>query len=276
MDKANKTGLNALPIGIFDSGLGGLTALKEIRRALPGEDLVYFGDTARVPYGTRSRDTILRYAAQDIRFLLSLSIKAVVVACGTVSTVALEALRPGCPVYIEGVLQSAVDGALAVTKGRVAVLGTPSTIASGAYEKHLRAGGASDVLSVACPLFVPLVENGFFARDNALARLAVEEYLAPVKRWGADTVILGCTHYPLLAGVIGDYLGDGVTLVDAGRQTALTVAKRLKKDGLLSGKSSGSCRYYVSDAPEHFSRLASVFLEKSVDSGVTLIDIESK
>lgn len=268
--------LNTLPIGIFDSGLGGLTTLKEIRRVLPGEDLIYFGDTARVPYGTRSRETIHRYAAQDIRFLLSLGIKAIVVACGTVSTVALEKLSLSCPVYIEGVLKSAVEGALAVTKGRVAVLGTPSTIASGAYEKRLRAYGVNDVLSVACPLFVPLVENGFFARDSALARLAVEEYLAPVKRWGADTVILGCTHYPLLAGVISDYLGDGVTLVDVGRQTALTVAKRLEADGLLNGQREGTCRYYVSDAPEHFSRLASIFLEKDVDPHVTLIDIESK
>lgn len=276
MDTRRSDELSTLPIGIFDSGLGGLTTLKEIRRELPGEDLVYFGDTARVPYGTRSRDTIHRYAAQDIRFLLSLGIKAVVVACGTVSTVALEALSSACPVYIEGVLKSAVDGALAVTRGRVAVLGTPSTIASGAYEKRLRAGGIAHVLSVACPLFVPLVENGFFARGNALARLAVEEYLAPVKSWGADTVILGCTHYPLLAGVIGDYLGDGVALVDVGRQTARTVAERLRKDGLLNGQSEGTCRYYVSDAPEHFSRLASLFLEKDIESRVTLIDIESK
>lgn len=273
----DKKDFKDLPIGIFDSGLGGLTTLKEIRQVLPGEDLIYFGDTARVPYGTRSRDTIIRYAASDIRFLLSLGVKAIIAACGTVSTVALEKAGKDSPVYIEGVLQSAVNAAVSAAKGgKIAVLGTPSTIKSGAYEDLLLKKGAKMVKGVACPLFVPLVENGYFERTNKIAQLAVEDCLKDIKAWNPRAVILGCTHYPLLSPLIKDFLGENVILIDAGREIALSTAARLNKLGLLSDREKGESRYYVSDSPEQFSYFASIFLEKNINTDVTLVDIECK
>lgn len=265
---------NSRPIGVFDSGLGGLSAVREIRTLLPHEELVYFGDTGRVPYGTRSRDTIRRYAAQDIRFLLShADCKAVVVACGTVSANALEELRLNNNIPIIGVIDPAVDAAARATKnGRIGVIATPSTIASGAYERALLAKNpAFHVTSQACALFVPLVENGFVDADDPIPRLTAERYLAPIRESGADTLILGCTHYPLLRAVISRVLPD-VTLIDTGYEAAHSLSGLLSEQNLqTSSQTPGISRFYVSDEPQNFACAASRFLGLSPNEGLPTV-----
>lgn len=252
------------PIGVFDSGLGGLTAVRALREVLPREDLVYLGDTGRVPYGTRSESTIRQYAAEDLAFLDRFEVKAVLVACGTVSSVALDAMekRPGCPVY--GVVDPAVQAALAATKsGRIGVLGTPASIRAGAYERKLRAGGA-EVFPMACTLFVPLVEAGHIGRQDPILKLAAEEYLEPLRRERVDTLILGCTHYPLIAETIAD-LCPGVCLIDSGREAARALAATLPE---REEQGEGACRFYVTDTVENFSRIGSMFLQSPIGDRV--------
>ena len=263
MMQENSHPIGTRPVGVFDSGLGGLSAVREIRALLPHESLVYFGDTGRVPYGTRSRETIRRYAAQDIRFLLShADCKAVVVACGTVSANALDALRTDNDVPIIGVIDPAVDAAVRATKnGRIGVIATPSTISSGAYERALHAKNPDlSVTGCACALFVPLVENGFVDPDDPIPLLTAERYLAPIKDCGADTLILGCTHYPLLSAVISRVL-PGVTLIDTGREAAHSLSALLSENGLLADTEDAPVsRFYVSDEPHNFARAAQRFL----------------
>ncbi len=270
--------MNKGPIGVFDSGLGGLSAVRRLRSMLPGEDLVYFGDTGRVPYGTRGRDTIIAYAKQDIAFLCSQQVKCILAACGTVSsTLPAEETDPLPVPYLGVVLPTAAAAAAAPKNGRVAVLGTEATVASGVYQAaltNLRPGVES--LGIACPLFVPLVENGRFAPGDALSTLAAQEYLAPVQAFGADTVILGCTHYPLLAGIIGGVLGPDATLVDSGYEAAKQLQKTLEAKGLLSGKTAGgSVQYYVSDDADRFGRLAGIFLGGEAGGPVQQVNIEA-
>ena len=268
--------LNNRPIGIFDSGLGGLTALKELEKRLPGENLIYFGDTGRVPYGGKGRDTIVKYARQVMRFLQEFDVKAVVIACGTVSSVAFDEVAGMSQVPVIGVVEPAAEAAVAATKnGRIGVLGTSATIRSGSYGKELKKRRPDvEVFSRACPLFVPLVENGHFNRDDPMARLAAHEYLDDFAE-GADTVILGCTHYPILRGVIGDILGGGVTLIDVGAETARAAVRTLEAEGLLAdGTQKGGCRFYVSDYSEDFARLAGILLEHSLTGHVEKTDIE--
>ena len=244
------------PIGVFDSGLGGLSAVREIRSLLPAEDLIYFGDTGRVPYGTRSRETIRRYAAQDIRFLLShADCKAVVVACGTVSANALDELRQNNDVPIIG------------------VIATPSTIASGAYERALLANNPDFcVTSQACALFVPLVENGFVDADDPIPCLTAERYLAPIRESGADTLILGCTHYPLLSAVISRVL-PGVTLIDTGREAANSLRTLLSERGLHTDSTApAASRFYVSDEPQGFALAAARFLGLSENEALPTVE----
>ena len=266
------------PVGIFDSGLGGLTAMATLMGALPGEDICYLGDTGRVPYGVRSRETIEKYTRQDIKFLLSLDVKAIVVACGTVSAVALEQIRDCYPVPIYGVLEPAVNLALSATKnGRVGIIGTQATIASGAYERLLKsAGGNLRLISRACPLFVPLVENGRVHPGDVVIETLAEEYLAPIKEEKVDTLILGCTHYPLLEAVIGGFLGPDVTLISAGAAAAELVAGDLAQKGLLTeNKTGGLHRYFVTDAVTGFEKLASLFLRQDVSGEVEQVSLES-
>jgi len=266
------------PIGVFDSGLGGLTAVRELRRILPGEKLVYFGDTGRVPYGGRSRETIIKYARQDVHFLRSFDLKAIVIACGTVSTTALDLLRqenPSLPIW--GVVEPAVQAALAAThSGQIGLIGTAATIRSGAYERALAALDPSvRVTARACPLFVPLVENGRTRPGDVVIETVCADYLAEVKAAGVDTLVLGCTHYPLLQEVIGAYMGPAVKLVDVGAACAHSVAGQLKERGLLSSaESSGTCRYYVSDTVDGFAALASRFLGEDVAGEVARVDID--
>ena len=215
------------PIGVFDSGLGGLTGVRELRRLLPGEDIVYFGDTGRVPYGSRSHETILQYARQDIAFLLSQNVKCIMAACGTVSSTfpAEEAARLPVP-YMGVVTSAARQAARATHSRRIGVIGTAATIRSHSYELMLRrlVPGA-EITARPCPLFVPLVENGYVdgsAPDRQqVARLVIAQYLEEVRAAGVDTLILGCTHYPLIAPAIARVMGPGVSLIDSGREGAL-------------------------------------------------------
>ena len=270
--------MDARPIGVFDSGLGGLTALRELARLMPEEDLVYFGDTSRVPYGGRSKETLVKYARQDAAFLRTFDPKAIVIACGTVSTTAIKTLQKESDIPVFGVVVPAATAAAQLTKnGRVGLIGTKASIRSGAYERVLTAPDLrpdAQVVARACPLLVPLVENGRFRPGDIVAETVAAEYLAPIKAAGVDTLILGCTHYPLMKAVIGAYMGPGVALVDVGEQCARWVRKQLELDGLRNGRpGAGRHRYYVSDSTEDFSALASVFLGEDVRGGVEQIDI---
>ena len=262
-------------IGVFDSGLGGLTAVRELTRLLPGEDIVYFGDTGRVPYGTRSRETIIKYARQDVAFLRQFDLKAIVIACGTVSTTALDILAAENPIPVLGVVEPAALAAARRTRnGKIGLIGTQASIRSGAYER-LIAGSNPEarVLSRACPLFVPLVENGRVEPGDVVIETVAAEYLAPLKEAGVDTLVLGCTHYPLLERVIGAFMGPEVALINAGAEGARAVAGRLRELEELSDRPRGSCRYFVSDGVEGFSRLASLFLQQDVSGEVSQVEI---
>ncbi len=264
------------PIGVFDSGLGGLTAARELMRLLPGEDIIYFGDTGRVPYGSRSRDTIIKYARQDVAFLRTFDLKAIVIACGTVSTTALDLLSGENPIPVLGVVDPAAREAAATTRsGKIGLIGTQATIRTGAYEKAIAAllPGAK-VTALPCPLLVPLVENGRFRRGDKVAELVVAEYLAPIKSAGVDTLVLGCTHYPLLTEVIGAYMGPDVTLINSGAACARHVAALLSETEARSDSNEpGRRRYFVSDRVEGFSGLASIFLGQDVRGDVEQVDI---
>ncbi len=263
-------------IGVFDSGLGGLTAVKELIKVLPQENIIYFGDTARVPYGTRSDKTIKVYARQDADFLLSKGVKLIIAACGTVSSVATE-LYEDLPVPFTGVVIPTATAAVRATKnGRIGIIGTPATVKSSSYKKEiLRQDDRITVYQQACPLFVPLVENGFISADDPIVQLTVERYLSEMKAAGIDTLILGCTHFPIIAEAISNYLGKGVTLIDSGKETALYAANILGNKGLLNNSNTlGNCKYYVSDTVEGFRKTADVFLGKSVEYEAAHINVE--
>ena len=268
--------MDTRPIGVFDSGLGGLTAVRELARLMPEEDLVYFGDTGRVPYGGRSKDTIVRYARQDVAFLRSFDPKAIVIACGTVSANALDILQKENDIPVFGVVEPAAHAAARATvDGKVGLIGTKASIRSGAYERAIEAlRPGTEVTAKACPLLVPLVENGRFLPGDPVAEQVVAEYLSPVKAQGVDALILGCTHYPLLKDVVGAYMGPNVSLIDVGAQCAHWVAERLDRDGLRVGRpDAGRRRYFVSDSTEDFASLASIFLGEDVSAEVERIDI---
>ena len=263
------------PIGIFDSGLGGLTTVKELSRLLPNEDIIYFGDTGRVPYGTRSEDTIIKYVRQDMNFLIKNDVKMIISACGTASSVALKHLTDEFSVPVIGVLESACKAAALSTKNnRIGVLATPGTINSGAYGKGIRAIDKKIIVyEKACPMFVPLVENGYI--DSEPTRIIAREYLEPMMEDEVDTIILGCTHYPLLTGVINEITNGKINLINVGYETAKYAKDLLKTFDLLNDKEeNGNEKYYVSDDVEKFSYLGGMFLERTINSTVKKIDIE--
>lgn len=267
---------NNMPIGVFDSGLGGLSAVKELMNVLPKENIVYFGDTGRVPYGNRSRDTIKKYAQQDVNFLLSHNVKVIIAACGTVSSVAKN-LGELISVPFTGVVSPTAQAAAKATKnGRIGVIGTTATINSHSYKQELQnIDPQLQVFERDCPLFVPLVENGFTDPQDIIVRSVVEHYTKELIELKVDTVILGCTHYPLLTDAIAKVLGDKVTLIDSGRATALYTAKLLKEHGLQKADDSeGEYSFYVSDTPDNFETMAGMFLSKDIRHKVTQIDIE--
>ena len=263
-------------IGVFDSGIGGLTAMRELAALLPHEDIVYFGDTGRVPYGTRSRETIVRYARQDARFLCGFDLKMLLIACGTASFAALDTLQRELPIPVYGVIESAARRAAEVSRnGRIAVLATPATIAGHVYGDRLRVLRPDvTVLEKACPLFVPIVEDGRFAPDEPIVQILTEEYLAPARDAGADTIILGCTHYPLLADAISRCV-PGATLINSGAAAAQDVAQTLREQGLTADETHvGTRRYFVSDSVDAFTRRAQTFLQHELDGPVGWVDIE--
>lgn len=265
------------PIGVFDSGLGGLTAVRQLMEQLPGEDIIYFGDTGRVPYGTRSHETILKYTRQDINFLLQFDIKALVIACNSADTVAGAKVQREYDLPISGALRPTAEKAAAVTKNnRIGVIGTNATVRARVYDGIIREQNPrAEVKSVACPLLVPLVENQRYQVGDQAVELIVGEYLQPLKDWGCDTLVLGCTHYPLLWDVIRKIMGPSVTLLNSGREAACQLAEKLRRADMLSGKEiGGACKYYVSDSTEGFSEMASVFLQQNVEALVEQIDIE--
>ena len=265
------------PIGVFDSGLGGLTAVRSLRQILPEEDLIYFGDTARVPYGGRSKETLLKYARQDVRFLRSFDLKAILIACGTVSTTSLDTLQRENDLPIVGVVEPTCRRALLVTKNKkIGMIATLASVRSGAYEATLRRLDPDvEVQCLPCPLFVPLVENGRFRPGDVVIETVAREYLEPLKATGIDTLILGCTHYPLLTDIIGAIMGPEVTLVSAGEESAFELKRMLKAGGLRADeRRRGEAEFYVSDRPEDFERIASVFLQEDLRHTARRIDID--
>jgi glutamate racemase len=267
--------MDGRPIGVFDSGIGGLTVVREMLNHAPAESIVYFGDTARVPYGTKSDKAVQSFAFQDTRFLLRHDVKLIVVACHTVSSIALGRLKEAFPIPIVGVVEPGVSGALAATRiERIGVIGTRATVMSRAYEKNFAdAGRGVKVFTQACPLFVPLVEEGWLDGDVTL-RIA-ERYLEPLKRNGIDTLVLGCTHYPLLKPVLQKVMGEGVTLIDSAEETAKSVKSRLERNGTVSGRDdSPEPRFFVSDIPHHFQRVGALCLGRNLND-VTQVDLES-
>lgn len=264
------------PIGVFDSGLGGLTVVRQLLQQLPGEDIVYFGDTGRVPYGTRSRATIETYTRQDCGFLQSRNVKMIIAACGTVSSVAPHILEQ-LPLPAIGVVESAADAALAASPGkRIGVIGTAATIHAGAFRRRMEEQAAGvQVTGVACPLFVPLVENGWIEPNHPVTQKTAEIYLQPLREAEVDTLILGCTHFPLLAPVIAQVL-PGVTLIDSGKEAARRCAAILRQRELLADRQTGGEHHYcVSDHAEDFSAVASMFLGQPVREDTELIRLET-
>ena len=265
------------PIGVFDSGLGGLTAVRSLRQILPEEDLIYFGDTARVPYGGRARETLLKYARQDVRFLRSFDLKAILVACGTVSTTSLDSLQAENDLPIVGVVEPTCRRALLVTKNKkIGIIATLASVRSGAYEAVLKGLDSEvEVYGKACPLFVPLVENERFQPGDIVIETVAREYLTPLLATGVDTLILGCTHYPLLTEVLTNICGPDVTLVSAGEEAAFELKRTLKAQNLRADPDHvGKPDFYVSDRVEDFGRIASLFLREDLKSPVRRIDID--
>lgn len=265
------------PIGVFDSGLGGLTAVRSLRQILQSENLIYFGDTARVPYGGRSKETLLKYARQDVRFLRSFDLKAILIACGTVSTTSLETLQAENDLPIVGVVEPTCRRALSVTKKKkIGMIATLASVRSGAYEATLRRLDPTvDVYCRPCPLFVPLVENGRFQPGDVVIETVAREYLEPLQNVGVDTLILGCTHYPLLTDVIADIMGPSVTLVSAGEESAHELKRLLTARGLRADETrEGTTAFYVSDQAEDFKRVASVFLQEDLHHTAGRIEID--
>ncbi len=264
------------PIGVFDSGLGGLTAVKKIMEQFPDESVVYFGDTGRVPYGTRSPETILQYTRDDINFIRGFDVKMIIIACGTASSVSLPAVkRENEEIPITGVVDATVYKAVRTTKNKkIGIIGTTGTIKSCSYDNGIAEyDGMIKVYKRDCPLFVPLVENGHF--DTPVVKLVIEEYLSEIRAAGVDTLILGCTHYPLLKKAIGEYMGPDVTLIDPCAEVVEYLKKKLGH-GMLhgSGRDKEQYRYFVSDDPAGFAERGSIFLEREINGQVEKIDIE--
>lgn len=257
-------------IGVFDSGVGGLTVLQKITDLLPHEHLIYLGDTGRYPYGNKSADAVRRYSLENTQFLVDKGIKMLVVACNTAAAVGLDLLGEHFAIPVVGVIEPGARQAVKQTRnGKVGVIGTEATIASGAYTQALRRLDKNlEIYTRACPLFVPLAEEGWVA--NAVAREAAAIYLTSLKHSGIDTLLLGCTHYPLLEDIIAHIMGPGVALVDSARTTAATVRETLVRYGLMRRSGEGAVSFFVTDVPERFIKVAGRFMGQKVDSAVRI------
>ncbi len=257
------------PIGVFDSGIGGLTVLREIWDKCPNESTVYFGDNSRAPYGTKSRSTVIKYSLQNMRFLESKNVKMIVIACNTASAYAYDELKAKSRVPVIEVVTPGADAACRATKsGKIGIIATGATVSTGVYSKAIYARAKElgmediDITSRACPLFVSLAEEGWW--NTEVTRLVAREYLKPIKDAGVDTLVMACTHYPLLTEVISEVMGDGVTLVNTGKATAKVVKEALKG---MEGSGDSVKEFYTSDEPEMFESVASPFLGRGLPSG---------
>jgi glutamate racemase len=266
------------PIGIFDSGVGGLTVARELYKLLPSEDVVYFGDVGRTPYGGRSKEIITKFTAQDIAFLMEHKVKFILCACNSASAVALDELAGNYTIDMIGVIRPGAEAAVKQTKnGRIGVIGTTATIGSNSYAKVIHELDPKlKVFSLACPLFVPLAEEGYI--DKEATYLIARDYLTTMLDVEVDTLILGCTHYPLLEHVIADVMGPNVTLINSGKETARVALGALTEAGLLNSQASqspspeGEHKYFVSDVPDKFQQVATRFLGKTIEN-VTRVDV---
>ena len=266
--------MDTRPIGVFDSGVGGLTVVKQMMKTLPHENIIYFGDTARLPYGTKSKNAVTKFSKQIVRFLLTKDVKAVVIACNTASSNSLEALRQTFEIPIFGVVKSGVKEALRSTKNkRVGIIGTAATIRSKAYERLIaQADDSIQVYAKPCPLFVSLVEEGW--TDNAVARLTAENYLKELVAEDIDCLVLGCTHYPLLKKCIGETVGENINLVDPAKATAKMVKAFLSKKKMLHKKENVAEHFfYISDAADTFDMMCKKALKKAYSPEI--VDIEA-
>ena len=253
------------PIGVFDSGIGGLTVVRELFQQLPNEEIVYFGDTARVPYGSKSEETVQKFALQDAQFLVEQQVKLIVVACNTVSANSLDLLEEHIDLPIEGVIKPGAQAAVAASRNaRVGVIGTDSTISSLAYEKAIKALDAqAQIFARSCPLFVPLAEEGWI--DDPVTAQVAERYLSPLRSCQVDTLVLGCTHYPILKKVIHEAVGPEVTLIDSASATAASVREILIKEELTRDLTEKpEHRFFVSDMPRRFLEIGERFLQSSL------------
>ncbi|MBO6193483.1 MAG: glutamate racemase [Clostridiales bacterium] len=265
------------PIGIFDSGIGGLTVLREIIAAVPNESTIYFGDDGRSPYGTKSHDTIINYSLQDMKFLKEQDVKMIVIACNTASTHAYKTLSSMCDVPVVEVVVPGAKAAVEATRnGRIGIIATRATISSGVYEAAVREYGKDieglEVISQACPLFVSLAEEGWW--DNEVAYLTACQYLEPLKAAGVDTVVLACTHYPLLARTISKVMGPQVKLINSGVAVASVVKNILESNGIASDGRNVIRKFYTSDDPKLFERVAAPFLGRGLPSGTKRVQVD--
>lgn len=254
-------------IGVFDSGLGGLTVTKELIKRLPYEDIIYFGDTGRVPYGNRSRETIKKYALEDENFLLKQNVKLIVAACGTVSSVAADTAK-ALPVPFFEMVSYAAYSAVKATKNKViGVIGTAATVNSGSHKRKIsEIMPDATVIANSCPFFVPLVEEGWYSPDDIIVKSTVERYLAPIISAGADTLILGCTHYPILSDAIKSVTGNKMTLINPGVSVAEAVADYLTDNNVATENTENiTHKFYVSDKPQSFRKTASILLGEEIN-----------
>jgi glutamate racemase len=254
---------SAKPIGIFDSGVGGLTVVREILKQLPNENIIYFGDTARVPYGIKSAETIKRFSLENTRFLSSFGVKLILVACNTAAAIALDMLKEEIKIPIIGVIEPGVNAALRTTKnGKIGIIGTETTIGSRAYERFIeKKNPATRSFSQPCPLLVPLAEEGWL--NHKVTRIVIQEYLESLRQKSIDTLILGCTHYPLFTPLFRSEIGETVTLIDSAKEVTHEVAAALRERKLMrKSKETPYVKFYVSDAPERFARIKKLFLKK--------------
>jgi len=271
------------PIGIFDSGVGGLTVVKEVIRHLPNESIIYLGDTARVPYGIKSPETVIKYSRQNTNFLKERGIKLLVAACNTSSAVSLSILRKEADISVIGVIEPGARAAVRNTKtGNIGVIGTEATIKSGAYEKAINqwsvvsgqwSGKKIEVASKACPMFVPLAEEGWF--ENEVAEMTAEVYLSDFRGKRIDVLVLGCTHYPLLKKTIQKSVGNRVILIDSAEETPKEIEILLRERGLLSDGKSRFVDFYVTDNPERFSKVGKAFLGENGLSRLSAVDLSN-
>lgn len=267
--------MNNNPIGIFDSGIGGLTVTKEVIKALPNESIIYLGDTARVPYGSRSKEVITKFAKELADFLLKKKVKCLVVACNTISTTCLEEIKKISPVPVVGVTSPAIEEALKVTKNKkIGVIGTARTVSSMVYNQQIHnLDKGIEVTAKSCPLFVPLAEEGL--SGHKATKIIAQDYLKELKGKQIDTLILACTHYPLLAKTIQQVLGDKVVLIDSAKPTARELKKLLIEKRLLGENKNPKYEFYVTDAPEKVIEVAGRFFGKGLDGNIAKINLQA-